>query len=520
MKRLRKRIIPWTLAVLMALTCGASAAFAGEDVQPVEGEAVGDTVSVEAEQPGVSPEDENTEVATGEENSEINPEDGNSVNGEKQTEDNDAARLGEESKETNSTVYVDYVGYAERLTDNIDVCPGETAGFTTRMYRYESSPEKDVTSTRIYDYTVDWNIVQIDNVTGDKIQQYTISRFDNGKSIDITVNKTSPVSYFEIHPTFHMGDKTIDPGLTLKLYVNKEIISGKIINNYGFVEPSLPGDSADYYFEVSWKKFDAKTGKVIEMDTSNVETTWEVVLPDEKDEDASKYVSYKVDANNPNLLHFKINEGWVDEDKDVEIRAKATVGDEEPSDFRRLHLKKEVAKFETDECRAEAGSVISIEKLNPKAKLYDEANPDGIYDDEYSFRFLDVYYMEIIDGSVPLKDVTVSPDGKTLTVPKVKEGRYIVCINADNGITLPTQFYAPIYVVNKDAAETTDDAAAGTTDSNDNASKSDKDSAKSDKDSAKTGDDTNLALWLVLMLFAGAGTAGTAVYTRRKRTTE
>ena len=55
MKRLRKCIIPCTLAVLMALTCGASAAFAGEDVQPVEGEAVGDTVSVEAEQPGVSP---------------------------------------------------------------------------------------------------------------------------------------------------------------------------------------------------------------------------------------------------------------------------------------------------------------------------------------------------------------------------------------------------------------------------------------------------------------------------------
>ncbi|MDD6978675.1 MAG: hypothetical protein PUI92_00075, partial [Firmicutes bacterium] len=73
--------------------------------------------------------------------------------------------------------------------------------------------------------------------------------------------------------------------------------------------------------------------------------------------------------------------------------------------------------------------------------------------------------------------------------------------------------YAPIYVVNKDAAETTDDAAGGTTDGSDNDS-------KSDKDSAKTGDDNNLALWLVLMLLAGAGTAGTAVYTRKKRTTE
>ena len=59
----------------------------------------------------------------------------------------------------------------------------------------------------------------------------------------------------------------------------------------------------------------------------------------------------------------------------------------------------------------------------------------------------------------------------------------------------------------------TDDAAAGTTEGNDNDS-------KSDNDSAKTGDDNNLALWLVLMLLAGAGIAGTAVYTRRKRTTE
>ena len=78
---------------------------------------------------------------------------------------------------------------------------------------------------------------------------------------------------------------------------------------------------------------------------------------------------------------------------------------------------------------------------------------------------------------------------------------------------LGTQFYAPIYVVNKDAAETTDDAAAETTDGSGNDS-------KSDEDSAKTGDDTSLALWLALMLLAGAGTAGTAVYTRRKRTTE
>ena len=37
---------------------------------------------------------------------------------------------------------------------------------------------------------------------------------------------------------------------------------------------------------------------------------------------------------------------------------------------------------------------------------------------------------------------------------------------------------------------------------------------------AKTGDDTNLALWLALMLLAGAGITGVTAYTRRKRTNE
>ncbi|MGN1216722.1 MAG: hypothetical protein ACI4TD_01970, partial [Phocaeicola sp.] len=409
MKKSRKSLIAWTVAVMMALTCGAGSAFANDDVQSEEAEATGEIVSEEAEQPEVSAEAENTEIS---------PEDENSVDGEDQIEENDNTRLGEGTEETNSEVYVDYVGYAERLTDNIELCPGETASFTTRMYRYESIPGKDTTSTRIYDYTVDWNIVQIDDKTGNKIQQYTISRFDNGKSIDIKVEITSPVSHFDISPTFRMGDEIIDTGeiLTLKLYVNTEILSGKITNNYGYVEPSLPGDSADYYFEVSWKKFDAETGKVIVMDTSELKTDWKVVLPDENDKDASDYVSWNVDDDNPNLLHFKIKEDWVNENKAVEIRAAATVGDEGPSasDFRRLNLKTEVTKFETDECRVEAGSVISIKDLNPRAKLYNVTNQQGVYDNGYSFRFLDVYYTKITDGSVPLKDVTVSPDGKTL----------------------------------------------------------------------------------------------------------
>ena len=49
---------------------------------------------------------------------------------------------------------------------------------------------------------------------------------------------------------------------------------------------------------------------------------------------------------------------------------------------------------------------------------------------------------------------------------------------------------------------------------------SDNDSKADAEDSAKTGDDTNLARWLALMILAGAGITGTAVYTRRKRTNE
>ena len=48
----------------------------------------------------------------------------------------------------------------------------------------------------------------------------------------------------------------------------------------------------------------------------------------------------------------------------------------------------------------------------------------------------------------------------------------------------------------------------------------DKDSKADTEDSAKTGDDTNLALWLALMLLAGAGITGTTIYTIRKRTNE
>lgn len=42
------------LAAVMALTCGSSVAFANEEAQPVEGEAVnGEAIGVESEQPAV-----------------------------------------------------------------------------------------------------------------------------------------------------------------------------------------------------------------------------------------------------------------------------------------------------------------------------------------------------------------------------------------------------------------------------------------------------------------------------------
>lgn len=172
-------------------------------------------------------------------------------------------------------------------------------------------------------------------------------------------------------------------------------------------------------------------------------------------------------------------------------------------------------------------------------KRYNSQDPTGKKVDGYDFKFSDEYFLETKDGSVPLEGVTVGRDGKTLKIPKVEAGRYVVCIIAEAKNERIGMFYAPINVVNKDADTITDNAAAGTTDGSGNDSKSDEDSAKtgdddaaagttdsngndskSEKDSAKTGDDNNLALWLVLMLLAGAGTAGTAVYTRRKRTTE
>ena len=510
MKKSRKRLIAWMLAAIMALTCGSGAAFADEVQTEGEG-AAGEVVKVEAEQPEVSPVDENTDAAQEDENTGVSPEDGNTVDGEKQTEEKDTARLGEESEENGSSVQVNYAGYIERLSDTIYAFPGETAGFTTKLLRYESNEETGEWSVKeVDDYTVKWEVVQKAATEGEPIiDGNSVTMSKDTKGLDVTVKKTSPISDIEITPKFYIGDKLVYGNVTISLHVRN--FYGKITDNYGDNEPSMPGDSADFTFEIGWKEYDEELDEVTDIDTSDIEIKWEVVLKDKNDEvdpthKINEYVSYNVDGKK---LHLELLDKWVDEKKYVVIEATASTEDGKYStdDERRIVLEKNV-DIETIECIAEAGSVISIDDLKPQVKRY----PAGTKVDGCDFTFSDEYFLETKDGSVPLKDVTVSPDGKTLTVPKVKEGRYIVCINADNG-KLGTQFYAPIHVVSKNPDKVTDNAAAGRTDGSDNDS-------KSDKDSAKTGDDTNLALWLALMLLAGAGTAGTAVYTRRKRTTE
>ena len=42
----------------------------------------------------------------------------------------------------------------------------------------------------------------------------------------------------------------------------------------------------------------------------------------------------------------------------------------------------------------------------------------------------------------------------------------------------------------------------------------------SDNGSPKTGDNSNLLLWLALMILSASGTAGASVYSKKKRTNE
>ena len=516
MKKSRKSLIAWMLAAVMVLTCGSGAAFADEVQTEGEG-AAGETVNVEAEQPEVNTEDGNTEISPEDENTGVSPEDGNTVDGEKQTEAKDTAKLGDGSEESDSAVQVDYAGYIERLSDTVYAFPGETAGFTTELLRIESNEETgDWSEKKVDNYTVKWEVVQKAATEGETIiYENSVSMSEDTKRLDVTVKKTSPISTIEITPKFYIGDKLVYGNVTISLHVRN--FYGKITDNYGDNEPSMPGDSADFTFEIGWKEYDEELDEVTDIDTSDIEIKWEVVLKDKNDEvdpthKINEYVSYNVDGKK---LHLELLDKWVDEKKYVVIEATASTEDGKysTSDWRRIVLEKDV-DIETIECIAEAGSVISIDALQPQVKRYNSQDPTGKKVDGCDFKFSDEYFfLETKDGSVPLEGVTVGSDGKTLKIPKVEAGRYVVLIIVEEKNERIGMFYAPINVVNKGADTTTDNAVAGTTDSSGN-------DTKSEKDSAKTGDDNNLALWLVLMLLAGAGTAGTAVYTRRKRTTE
>ena len=116
--------------------------------------------------------------------------------------------------------------------------------------------------------------------------------------------------------------------------------------------------------------------------------------------------------------------------------------------------------------------------------------------------------------------IRVELDGSELSEENYEkaEGSIIITLDADYVATLPAGEHTIGIVSESGTATTTftvaEKAAPGTSDDSDRDSKADADK------NAKTGDDANLALWLALMLLAGAGITGTVVYTRRKRTNE
>ena len=109
---------------------------------------------------------------------------------------------------------------------------------------------------------------------------------------------------------------------------------------------------------------------------------------------------------------------------------------------------------------------------------------------------------------VDLSDEEVEPS-PIYIFPAVKDGTSYSVEYGENGVDKMT-------FVNKYARSAVDPSGSEGTTNGD----SDNDSKADAEDSAKTGDDTNLALWLALMLLAGAGITGTTIYTRRKRTNE
>lgn len=75
-----------------------------------------------------------------------------------------------------------------------------------------------------------------------------------------------------------------------------------------------------------------------------------------------------------------------------------------------------------------------------------------------------------------------------------------------------------ITITIKAVPKTLVDSNKGNDSNKDKSSNKDNDSKTVAKKSVKTGDNTNLSLWIALMLLGVVGMIGVTVYTRRKRT--
>ncbi|MDO4487173.1 MAG: leucine-rich repeat domain-containing protein [Bacillota bacterium] len=102
--------------------------------------------------------------------------------------------------------------------------------------------------------------------------------------------------------------------------------------------------------------------------------------------------------------------------------------------------------------------------------------------------------------NIPAKDATITETGNIEYWKCLDCGRLFADENGTKEISLADT------VIQKLTPETNGDKGQST---------------KADaEDSAKTGDNTNLAMWIALMLLSGAGITGAALYNRRKRTNE
>ncbi|MGN0721369.1 MAG: InlB B-repeat-containing protein [Anaerovoracaceae bacterium] len=186
------------------------------------------------------------------------------------------------------------------------------------------------------------------------------------------------------------------------------------------------------------------------------------------------------------------------------------------------------------------------ENITLKAKWEDNEAP-LITDLENSKTYCDTVEFEVSDNegvaSVTANDAPLTPNannkyalekgkGTVTVLAKDKAGNETsVTVTVNNGHTWNSgacsvcDYICKHEDADKDhecdlCGESLSQQSSGTSDDSDKNNSSDNDSKTDAEDSAKTGDDTNLALWLALMLLAGAGITSTTIYARRKRTNE